>query len=186
MVKDVVFSVLDYFTNPAGTIEKAVNNSLEAEKLGIVGLVMMFFSTLFTSPSRIDTGVLLTLVYILLVIVYTVFIIGFAVSMGKKPIIDIPKVFWFLVSIGIVDALVILFFPLSLVAGWVMPLALGVVFFVKLYYLIGGISAIFRVSKSTALVIILSPYVIVGVLMLLFLVSSYITLSGAVETVLLE
>ncbi|MEN2997973.1 MAG: hypothetical protein ABDH28_02920 [Brevinematia bacterium] len=184
MLKELVYSVIDYFLDPKRTIEKISNDSVEIEKLGIIGGISTFFASLFGLFSRIDIGILGASIYLLFALIYAVFVIGFSLVIGKKPSIDTPKVFWFLFSIGIIDLLVIIFFPISLLARWVMSIVVAVVFFIKLYYLITGISTIFRIPRSTAFLIILSPHILAGVILMLVLTSSYVTISGALESLL--
>lgn len=185
MLKEIIYSTLDYFLDPKGTIEKISKGHLPIEKLGIIGLFTMFFSFLFSYFSRIDTGIIGSTLFIISVIIYSIFIVGFSLAIGKKPSIDVPRIIWFLLSIGIIDIIIILLFPLSFIAKWILNISLIVVFFIKLYYLIMGISIIFRVSKSTAFLIILSPYIIIGIILLLTLISSYFAISGAIEELLL-
>ncbi|MCX8029537.1 MAG: hypothetical protein N2712_06035 [Brevinematales bacterium] len=183
MIKNTLYNIIEYFTNPQETINNISEDRVEIEKLGVIGIVFSFFALVFQSSNRIDTSILAGTIFILLALIYTVFIIGFSLSIGKKPLIDTPKVFWFLFSVGIIDLAIIIIFPLSFIANWILGIVALGVFIFKLYYLIVGISRIFQIAKSTAILILLSPYIIIAVILILILVSSYITISGAIQDV---
>ncbi|MFN4245832.1 MAG: hypothetical protein ACK4F9_06800 [Brevinematia bacterium] len=182
MLRELVYSIIDYFLKPKETIDKISSNPADVEKLGIIGATTTFLSIVL-SYSKINIGILLGLSYVLLMVIYAIFIIGISVSIGKKPVIEIPKIFWFLFSIGIIDILTILTFPISIVIKPLFFITLLVIFTIKLYYLIVGISKLFEIPKSTAFFIIISPYIVIGIFIIFTLISSYTTVIEAIELI---
>ena len=180
MVRDFVYLVMDYFLKPRKTIEKISLDPTNIEKLGIIGAITTFISVLLTY-SKINIGMIMGITYIILLTMYTIFVIGVTLSIGKKPVIEVPKVFWFFLSIGIIDNLLIIVFPISILVKPLFSITIFLVLAIKIYYLIVGTSILFKVSKSTALLIVISPYVIIGILGIFALISSYTTITEMLE-----
>lgn len=182
MIKNLVYDAINYFTSPSDITTRVSNNDIDIEKLGIVGALLTFFSVAVSV--RIDVGFWMGFAFIILAFVYAIFVIGFLMAIGRKPSIDVPKVFWFFFSVGIIDALVIAFLPLSLLVGWLGSILSLVTVGLKIYYLVIGVSKIFNVSRSFAFIVLFSPYVVILVVIVLLLISSYTTISGALESMM--
>lgn len=181
MIK-IMYSILDYFLTPKKTIENIANDSIEIEKLAIVGIISYLIATTITFFSRVDTGLIGSTFFLISSIIYGIFIIGFALIIGKNPSISAPKILCFLLSLGIIDLIVVSLFPISLLANWILDIGILTTIFLKLYYMIYGTSKIFNIPKSSSLLIILSPYIIFAIIVILLLFSSYIVISGALES----
>ncbi|MCS7299867.1 MAG: hypothetical protein RMJ37_07950 [Spirochaetia bacterium] len=182
MIKNLVYDAINYFTSPSEVTTRVLNDDIDIERLGIVGLVLTFFSVVVSA--RIDVGFWIGFTFVVLAFTYAIFVIGFLMAIGRKPSIDVPKVFWFFFSVGIIDALVIAFLPLSALVGWLGSLLSVVALGLKIYYLMIGVSKIFNISRSFAFIVLFSPYVVILVVLVLLLISSYTTISGALESMI--
>ncbi|MGB9620908.1 MAG: hypothetical protein ACPL4C_00535 [Brevinematia bacterium] len=175
--------IIDYIFN----FEKYLNDLLEGnrriENLGLIGLVITFFGSLFSLSSRLDIGVIVSTLFILVNVVYATFVIGLLAIIGKENQISTPRIFWFFFSVGLFDIFVILFYPLSLFLRFLMPVIVLVIIVLKLYYLIKGIARFFKISRGTSLVALVSPYLLLLILIILLLTSSYITISGVLSDI---
>lgn len=179
---NIMNSILEYFLNPRDTIERIANDSIEIEKLAVIGTLSYLISTTITLFSRVDTGFLGSILVLISSIIYGIFVIGFALVIGKTPSISTPKVLCFLLSLGIIDLITITLFPISIVVSWILNLGILTIIALKIYYLIYGISRIFNIPKSSSILIILSPYIIFIIALIVFLFSSYTVISGALES----
>lgn len=172
-----------YLFNFEGYLKDLLENKTKIEVLGMIGLIFTFFSTLFMLSSRLDVGIITSIAVLLLNMIYTIFIIGLLLVIGKRNQVPSYNVFWFFFSVGLIDILVILSYPLTLVIGFLKPLILFTTFVLKVYYLIVGNSKIFNISKGTSFIALLSPYVVILIFFILIITSSYITLSGIINDI---
>lgn len=175
--------ILKYLFNFKSYLNELLEGKTKIEVLGIIGLIFTFFSTLFILSSKLDVGIVLSTMVLVLNLIYAIFIIGLLGVIGKESKIPAYSVFWFFFSVGLIDIFVILLYPIMLLLGFLKPLIFFIVLVLKIYYLVVGNSKIFNISKGTSFLAILSPYVVVLIFFILMITSSYITISGIISDI---
>ncbi len=175
-MKRVIDFTYKFFFNFREFLDEIQNDSSVLPTLGVVGIIVSYFSS-FLYSERIDVALLSPLLGIIVYFTFITFLIGIVILMGKKSVIETSNLLWFFFSLGLIDILWIVLWGLIAFVNLKFFIFL-VTFTWKLVYATIGLSRFINTSKGTALLIILSPTVIIGIILIIVLAIGYYSLQG--------